>query len=179
MEPVSPDIIQQAVRGDSAAFEIIHRSLYDFVFRLVIRILRNEEEAKDTTQEVFLKIHQHLPQYNETCSFRAWVGTIARNTAFTLYQQQKRRSQQLEHYHLLSESLTSQKTPQIALPEDLDHTLRSGMFSALTAEQRLCVLLTYADGLSYKETAARLHISIDAVRSQLKQAREKIRKKRQ
>ena len=57
-------LIQQSRRQDSYAFSLLVRQYQDFVFRLAFRLLCNYEEAQDITQETFIRVWTHLPQFN-------------------------------------------------------------------------------------------------------------------
>ena len=62
-------LIQQSRRQDSYAFSLLVRQYQDFVFRLAFRLLCNYEEAQDITQETFIRVWTHLPQFNLQAKF--------------------------------------------------------------------------------------------------------------
>ena len=69
-------LIQQSRRQDSYAFSLLVRQYQDFVFRLAFRLLCNYEEAQDITQETFIRVWTHLPQFNFACKLALQPGYI-------------------------------------------------------------------------------------------------------
>jgi len=72
-------LIGEAQRGDSAAFEDLVRRYDADVLRLALRVLRNEEEARDVYQETFLRVHRTIGQFRGESSFRTWLYRIVVN----------------------------------------------------------------------------------------------------
>jgi RNA polymerase sigma-70 factor (ECF subfamily) len=72
-------LIARAQAGDSAAFEVlVHRYDRD-VLRLVLRVVRSPEEARDVYQEAFLKIFRNLRRFRLESSFYTWVYRVVTN----------------------------------------------------------------------------------------------------
>ena len=76
-------IIQRILRGETALYEHFLNTYGQQVFILVARIVSNQEDAEELTQDVFLKAFQHLSSFKGTSSFSTWIYTIAYNTAIS------------------------------------------------------------------------------------------------
>ena len=72
-------LIEAAQRGDAGAFEALVRLHDRDVLRLVLRIVRSEEEARDLYQEVFLRLFRTLHRYRHECAFRTWLYRVVTN----------------------------------------------------------------------------------------------------
>ena len=76
-------IIQRILRGETALYEHFLNTYGQQVFILVARIVSNQEDAEELTQDVFLKAFQHLSSFKGTSSFSTWIYSIAYNTAIS------------------------------------------------------------------------------------------------
>ena len=70
-------IIQRILRGETALYEHFLNTYGQQVFILVARIVSNQEDAEELTQDVFLKAFQHLSSFKGTSSFSTWIYSIA------------------------------------------------------------------------------------------------------
>ena len=74
------ELIEQYISGDECAFgalvELHIKSAYNYVYRLC----KDKSDAKDITQEVFLKVWKNIKKYKPEQNFKTWLFAIARNT---------------------------------------------------------------------------------------------------
>jgi RNA polymerase sigma-70 factor (ECF subfamily) len=70
--------------GDIAAFEELVRRYDRKVFRIAQHIMQNREDAQDVVQEAFLKVFQHLNQFQENAKFSTWLIRIAMNQSLMM-----------------------------------------------------------------------------------------------
>ncbi|HYO60000.1 RNA polymerase sigma factor, partial [Archangium sp.] len=86
-----------ARRGDPSAFESLVRSVQRPVYGLALRLLGNEAEAAEISQEAFLRAYQNLHKYDESRPFDLWVMAITRNLCLDLLRRRtKVRTEELE-----------------------------------------------------------------------------------
>jgi RNA polymerase sigma-70 factor (ECF subfamily) len=146
--------IGRARRGDSEALSCLYRQYAPGVFSYVRRILPNDYDAQDVTQQVFVKLATSLDQYDwQRADFTAWMLRIAHNAAVD---------------HLRKHRLTLPTDP-IEVPPEPDESdpenarsLRE-TFRRLTRAQRDVLLLREVVGLTPREVAKRLGKSQAAV----------------
>lgn len=77
MEIISNEILKQCQHGDKTAFRVVVQTYQRMVFALAVRLLCDEEEAKDIVQETFIKVWVNITRYDLSQNFRTWIYTIA------------------------------------------------------------------------------------------------------
>lgn len=166
--------LRSARAGDAGAFETLLRLHQDFVFRFCLSMLRNESDAEDATQEVFVRAWRNLRRFRGEAGFRTWLGSIAVNHCRDrLRRRRRRRTESLDA--LLAEGrdagLLADRTagPEARL---LYYQLSEHVLAVLPARQRAALTLVEALDCSYEEAAATLGISLSALKSQLWRARQ-------
>jgi RNA polymerase sigma-70 factor (ECF subfamily) len=133
------------------------------VFRYLCRIVGQRETAHDLTQEVFLRVSRaRVPEAGELV-VRAWVFKIARNLALNHVRDGRRRPQTVE----LADVATS-------ATQEVSAAVRQAL-AALAAPDRDVFLMREMAGLSYEDIATASELSLEAVRSRLRRAREQLR----
>jgi RNA polymerase sigma-70 factor (ECF subfamily) len=81
-ETRSPEeLAAQCQTGCRDSFEALVRQYADRIFHFTLRWAGNHADAQDLTQETFMKAYRSIHRFNTSCSFTAWIFTIARNTA--------------------------------------------------------------------------------------------------
>lgn len=177
--PSDEQLLTRAARGDGAALDEIFRRYRLLAYRVAYRLLGHEADALDAVQEAFIKALTHLPSFQGRSSFKTWLLRVVRNAALDLGRQRGRRE-------TLSMSAPGpaprdeleplvMEEPGLGLErEDLRRQLR-GALERLPAAQRETFVLHAEAGLSYREVADVLGISIGTVMSRLYYARQKLR----
>ena len=84
-------LVQRASRGDHEAFSALVDARLAATFRTCLAILGNEADARDATQEIFLRAWRSLPELREPDRFAAWFGRIVVNTCRTAIRGRRRR----------------------------------------------------------------------------------------
>ena len=74
-------LVRQAAAGSAEAFALVVRRHHAAVRWCLARSIRDPSTVDDIAQEVFLTVHQHLPEYRRAGSLRSWLLGIARNMA--------------------------------------------------------------------------------------------------
>ena len=82
-------LMEQVILGDSYSFEILYQRHYDFIFRYVFGICKRKEKTQEVVQEAFLRAYQKRALFQKGTSFKAWLGTIARNYAIDTFRKKE------------------------------------------------------------------------------------------
>lgn len=158
-------------------FDRLVRQHKDAVYRQMVRMCGNQEDAEDVLAEALMKAYRAMDQLGDEASFQAWLAIIARRTCGRL----KRREMLHPILHLADLAASGTEPPsQEQTPE----------LQAIEAETKACLLFVLAQlpdlyrevydlrevqGLSAQETADHLGISVAAVKSRLHRARAQVR----
>jgi RNA polymerase sigma-70 factor (ECF subfamily) len=178
------DCVLEAQKGDSAALaEIVHRYTPG-LFNLFARVLGDREDARDATQEVFLRVQRHLARYNPARSFKTWIFTIAWNLARDCLRRRRRRPRDSRilsldaHLQAVEErgdragiaGRTERRPEERLLERERAEWLREGLDRLPPAQRALLVLREFED-LSHEDLAELLRVPIGTVKSRLHRAR--------
>lgn len=82
MESQTSQYIERALLGDDQAFASLVRAYLSPLYSFVFLIARDKDMAEDIVQETWIKAWKHLKRFDQTQSFKTWLYTIAKNTAF-------------------------------------------------------------------------------------------------
>lgn len=166
--------VRAARGGDAAAFERLVRRFQRPLFGLAVRLLNNDAEASEVTQEAFLRAFQHLGRYDDARPFELWLMAIARNLSLDLLRRRSRVSmQELEPLQaVLPSENASAEAAAIAREE------RQGLEAAmrtLSAEDREVLGLYYVQRRTTKEIAQLMGVAPGTIMARLFRARVKLR----
>ncbi len=87
---IGADLIERAVNGDQTAFEEIVRRTYSDMYGLALRLLGDEDDARDVLQEAYLRVHRSLAGFRGDAAFETWLYRITANAAYTFLRKRKR-----------------------------------------------------------------------------------------
>lgn len=182
--------IQQARRGDQAAFGRLVVAYQTPVYNLSYRMLGNRGEAEEAAQEAFLRAYTRLHSYDPQRPFRSWMLSIASHYCIDLLR--KRRITWLSfedeiavngdstgnnpganRTHLASSS----PNPEVVMAQKEKEAQVQQLLTALSPTDRAAITLRYWYDYSYEEIAATLNLTVSAVKSRLHRARRGLAKK--
>ena len=187
--PVQPDpdavLMLRVKRGDRAAFTELVEKYKQPVMNFVYRSLRDEAEAEDLAQNVFLQVFKSRARYERTAKFSTWLFTIARNLCLNEIRRRSRHpAESLEETHPENDDQSSRQyeDKKVFLPtENVLHGELAKKIEEALAElpenQRTAILLCRQDELSYEEIAKVLDCSLSATKSLIHRGRETLKEK--
>ena len=142
------------------------------LFGVCMKYLKNEEDAKDCVQQIFLKVINELHKYKVEY-FKSWIYMIAKNHCLMRLRDKNRYSIELNESMASTADAGADKNQLI----EKDNTL-SEMQSALQElnhEQQLCITLFYLQKKSYTEIAAETGYSMMQVKSNIQNGKRNLR----
>ncbi|HEX3033352.1 MAG TPA: sigma-70 family RNA polymerase sigma factor [Bacillota bacterium] len=156
------------MRGE---LEEICISFYDDVYHYIFSLARNEELAKDVTQDTFLKALKSLHQIREASKIKGWLFSIARNTFFTA----ARRNTRLVTDQLLEELVdVNMLTPEQYYLLQEKEAWWDSLVNSLSEEEKLIWELRMNEKFSFEEIAVRLGCKAGTVRVRFHRLRIKL-----
>lgn len=180
--------IERLKKGDATAFEQLVADRSGEIYGLLYRLTENTEEARDLTQETFLRAYQNIEHFRGEADLRTWIYRIAINQARNRWRWWRRRRRDVtvsldaaqgQNNKPLVATLRADRseTPeQKTLSHERERVLRTALKN-LRSVYREAVILRDIEGLTYEEVAAALQISVGTVKSRLARGRRELRKK--
>jgi len=147
-------------------WEEFHTPLQQFIRRRI----SDEETAEDVLQDVFLKIHQHMDALKDVRKLESWIYQITRNVIIDAYRS-RRQEATLESAEALD---LPEELPDDDIVSELLPSVRA-MVRNLPELDRQALVLTEYQGLTQKELAERLGLSLSGAKSRVQRAREKLK----
>ena len=81
--------IQRILNGEKEVFGLLVNTYSQQVFQLIVRIVRNQEDAEELAQDCFMKAFRTLDKFKGECQFSTWLYRIAYNTAISAVRKKK------------------------------------------------------------------------------------------
>ena len=177
------ELVKRVQKGDKGAFDLLVLKYEQKIVNLVMRYVRDPEQALDITQEAFIKAYRALPRFRGDSAFYTWLYRIAVNTAKNYLAAQRRRPMDVEldmqdpDQYGLHARLKETDTPEgVTLGQELKETLERAIES-LPEDLKTAIILRELDGMSYEEIAQTMDCPVGTVRSRIFRARDAIGKK--
>ncbi len=171
-------LVERAQSGDAAAFEHMMICTQHRVARVAWRLLGDKEDARDATQEVFLRAFRYLRRYDPAQDFHGWLYRITVNVCRDMTRK-RRRADHAQTLSLETEVVRGtagwcdDAESSAALAERRAIVARA--LERLPAKERAALVLRDLEGLSTEEVARALNSSEATVRSQISTARAKLK----
>ena len=180
-------LIERLRAGNLAAFEELVTRFERPVYGLCFRLLGDAEEARDATQETFLKVYRGLSRFRAQSGLKTWIYRIAINQAMNQQRWWRRRHRDetisLDITRGDNDTSIGNLLPaRGASPEALAiagereaHIMRA--LGEIKQEYRIALVLREIEELSYEEISETLAISIGTVKSRIARGREELRRR--
>ena len=178
--------IEAARRGDEDAFGELMQTHYEAVFRTVLAIVRNEHDARDLCQEIWVKAWQQIGKFRGESKFTTWLHPIAVRRAVDHLRKRQRWFDRFLPFARPDDNPDAPPAFEPAderptAPEQLEQSERLARFDQLLAslppKQRAVLALREIQGLTYDEIAQSLGCRRGTVMSRLFHARRLLAQK--
>jgi len=176
-------LLAQVSQKDQQALEALYAKYQRIVYSLVLRIVRDEDEASELLQDVFVQVWQKADLFDQDRgNFNTWLLTLAHNKAINTLRSKAYKKRALETrgdddeiMRLAGEAVTELRTP---LSEQIADDARKQVLDALRKipdAQREALTLAYYEGLSQSEIAERLGVPLGTVKTRMRQGMLKLK----
>lgn len=158
------DVLTRAREGDPEAFVFLFEQHKQSVYWYVFQMMRNEEEARDVFQDVFLRAWRGIRAFRGEASFKTWVFRIATHVCLRMLEKAKKTK------------LLWEVSPPEPSSGSLSVTVRQALLELLPSH-RAALSLHYLQGYSVEEVSSMLRVSVGTVKSRLFHARLELKEK--
>ncbi len=175
------DLVLHFQEGEEVAFEELYRRHYRYVTQIAYGVLRNNEDAEETAQDVFLRVHKSLPRFRGDSKFSTWIYQIAINRARSKCKVEKSKptNNALDLEDAFFESLIPDDhlSPEEKILLDESETRLSEGMETLPELYRNALVLRSVEQVSYEKLASHFNCNLGTLKSRIARAREELRKR--
>jgi RNA polymerase sigma-70 factor (ECF subfamily) len=173
-------------RADAPTFDELYQAYAERVLNLAYRLTANEEQARDLTQEVFIKVYENLGTFKHEAHVYTWIYRIAVNHIYNHLKKEGR----YRWLNLMDRSVSDilrdekmdsvyhERTARPSVDRQLEKAERAQIVWAtiqeLSPKYRVPLVMHHYEGMSYKDIAEAMQISMSAVESRIHRARRQL-----
>ncbi|PJZ59806.1 RNA polymerase sigma factor [Leptospira adleri] len=178
-KPEDWDCIQKVLHGDFNSFEQLMNRYQGLVYSQAIKAFRNETEAEDFTQDIFLKAFESLSTFQGRSQFSTWLFTIARNEIIRKYRKEHPEISGLDALILAEnekekkKEISSEQENKL-LKQESSEKIRN-LVENLPDVYRKPIALHYFENMSYKEISKKLNLKMNTLKSYIFRGKEIMR----
>jgi len=174
-------LIERCKRGDQTAYALLVRKYQNSVFNLCRKMVRNPEEARDLTQEAFVKTFATLDRFNPVYAFSSWLYKITANLCIDHIRKQRMKMLSIDEpvdgdEGSIARDLQDpgQRPDEVSERSEMRILIQDAI-AQLPVHYREILILRHEQQLSYEEIAARLAIPLGTVKARIHRAREQLK----
>lgn len=183
VEMVDVELVRRTKSGDVSAFEELFHRYQKRVYNIIIRLVSNEHDAADLTQEVFIKVYISIGKLRAEEAFFTWLKTVAINAARDHIRRRPPRADSLNTGLRTDDVEAELEVPdkaagpeKLLLDSDKEQAIR-GAVASLSDEHRIVVALHHIEGMDLRDIAKLLGCPVGTIKSRLSRARDELRRK--
>ena len=182
-ELLDPDVrlMLQVREGSAAAFEALVEKHQKRLVMVLEHLVSDRTQAEDLAQDVFLRVYRARERYIPTAKFSTWLYTITHNVASNSIRKSSRRkeinlvaspsgSMPVRPLDTMAKDKSNLMPTRLADQKEMEKVIREAIQS-LGPRQRMAMLLSKYEGMSYNEIAESMELTTQAVKSLLSRAR--------
>ncbi|MCB0445029.1 MAG: sigma-70 family RNA polymerase sigma factor [Gelidibacter sp.] len=167
-------IINQIIEGDTNAFTVLVNRYKDLVFTLVLRMLKNREEAEEVSQDTFIKVYKSLHTFKGDSKFSTWIYKVAYHSCLDRIKKNKRKFNEVEMNEFTEHQLKLIDNALDNLLEAEQKQTIQTCLNLLPSDDSFLLTLYYFDEQSLDEIAEIVGITANNVKVKLFRSRKKL-----
>ena len=167
------EILDRIKQSDEQAFKLVYDELAPTIFNTAMLFLKQEEEAREIVQEVFIKLWDKRQSLSEIGSLKDYLFILTRNLVFDYFEKKPGIRSCFRIGHLQQNSISN---ADHLVEEHLYNQLLHTAIQKLPPQQRKVYILSKNEGLDYDEIASQMSLSRNTIRKHLQLANYFVRK---
>lgn len=171
------ELIEEIVQGDREKYRILVDRYSAMVFHIVRGFVKDEDEAEELAQQIFVKTYEKLTSFDHKSKFSSWLYMIAKNHcrdyAKNIRRENKRFSE-MEVHELEAQLPESEAADQQVEANEWSDLLQQAL-SHINQDYAEAFLMKYRDGMSYKAMSKRLDATVSALKVRVHRARKELK----
>jgi RNA polymerase sigma-70 factor, ECF subfamily len=171
------ELIDKILNESNDKYRILVDRYSPMVFHVVRRFEKDEDEAQELSQQIFVKAYEKLANFNRDSKFSTWLYSIAmnhcRDYAKNIRRGNKRFSEMEPGY--IEHQAGEERTPHLRLEmKEWKYLLKDAMLK-LSSDYTEPFLMKYRDGISYEVMSEQLGVSVSALKVRVHRARKELK----
>lgn len=173
LKDIDDDILIERIQydDDRRAFSELVQRHQTAVYRACYRVLGNREDARDASQEAFLRAYRKLDTFQGRSAFKTWMLRLAMNVSLNQRSRRELPRTSIE----LAESISDLETPEAELMKSEVAAQLHDALQVVQPNHRAAVVLRDLEGLTYRETAESLGIAEGTAKSWVHRGRGRLK----
>ena len=171
---IDSELLAKLGKGDHAAFNAVYLTYADPIVRFLNLILRNQQDAEEITQEVFVNLWTHRETINSQTKIKSYLYIVARNMAFNLLRNKNVRLRYLKEEMSVSEDRINISGEELLQSKEIQLLIEMTILN-MPKRRRTVFELSRKEGMSHEQIAEILKISPGTVGQHIKLALKSIR----
>jgi RNA polymerase sigma factor (sigma-70 family) len=170
-------LVARVLSGDKQAFILLIRQHERLVAHMIGRLVKNVEDREEISQDVFLKVHEKLKEFNFRSRLSTWIATIAYRQAINYLRKQKLHFSEIPEEDAFGSGFIEVSSPETVTEEkDMDAFIHK-LVDQLPAQYRVILTLYHVEGMTYPEICDVTNMPEGTVKNYLFRARNLMKEK--
>ncbi len=175
------NLVKAYLRGDQKSLDVLVKRYFRQIYFFVLKYARTPQDSEDITQEVFLKVWRHLKRFDQKKSFRAWVFTIAKNSALDFLKKKKEipfsKFENSEGRNFLIETLVDNSISPGDLAEKKDSFRElNSVIEKFSLKCQRIFSLRYLSQFTFQEIADEMEEPLSTIKSRHRRTMQSVKK---
>ncbi|MFH1724945.1 MAG: RNA polymerase sigma factor [Elusimicrobiota bacterium] len=170
-------LVRACLARDASGFQRLLERYRDRIFSFVLRLVRNQADAEDLSQETFLKAFRHLASYDPSRPFITWLFRIAHNTVIDFKRRRRVEVVSLDDEDDPLRLEDGAKPVEEAVEARLEAALADRLLAGLPPIYKEALLLRHKEGMEVAEIARVIQAPAGTVKARLFRAREMMKER--
>lgn len=176
------ELIQNALKGDQAAYDRLMKKYYKLVANLINRMIYNKDDVEDLAQEAFIKAFNSLDKFDHQFAFSTWLYKIASNNCIDYLRKKKLSTVSLdkeidsEDEDLRYEIPDNDYKPDREIIDREKKQILLDAVNSLPEKYKTVIMLRHHEEMEYEEIAEKLNLPLGTVKAHIFRGRELLNK---
>lgn len=175
-------LVQELKKGKESAFKSVVDNYQDMVYNTCLAIVKNEEDAEDLSQDVFVQVYQSISSFKGESKLSTWIYRIATTKSLDHERRKKRKKRFAFVKSIFGEEsevsvhLPDFHHPGVKLDQKENAAILFKAIDKLPDNQKIAFILNKVEGLNYQEVSDVMRVSVSAIESLLHRAKNNLKK---
>ena len=173
------ELVEKAIQGDQSAYAMLMDRYRESIYYMMLKMVKNTDDADDLTIEAFGKAFRRLEQYSPSYAFSTWLFKIASNNCIDFIRKKRIKVTSMDSgiqtddgEQIRIDAKSNTRDPEETMEHKQKVIMMREVVAKLKPRYRILVEKRYFEELSYEEISEELNLPLGTVKAQLFRARD-------